>query len=70
MTILKITPEHSQERLEFKEISFIGSSTDSVNALLNGQYIREIDIQSNCRFKVGEGRETKSYKKEWTRTPQ
>ena len=69
MTILKITPEHTKKRLEFKEISFVGISTDSMNALLNGQYIREMDIQSNCSFRVGEESETKSHKKEWTHNP-
>jgi hypothetical protein len=69
VTVLKITPEHTKKTFEFKEISFVGITTDSINVLLNGQYIREMDIQSNCSFKVGEGSETKSYKKEWSHTP-
>jgi inner membrane protein len=69
VTVLKIIPEHTKRQLIFKDIAFVGITTDSLNALLNGQFIREIEILSNCNFRVGEGAETKSYKAEWVKTP-
>ena len=69
VTVLKITPEHTQKTFEFKELSFVGVSADSLNALLSGQFIREMEILSNCSFRAGEGNETKTVKKEWIRDP-
>lgn len=52
-TIIKsVVPEHSHRRYWFSEKRFIGISADSLNALLRGQIICDLQIDANEQFQV------------------
>lgn len=52
-TIIKsVVPEHSHKRFWFQTQNFIGIGADSLNNLLKGKIICELDMSANTDFKI------------------
>lgn len=67
MTIDKVIPTHSNHQFTFTQIPIIALTIDSLNTLLQGQWIRHINLTSEQAFRVitsGIPTEQKRYKAE------
>lgn len=50
--IKSVVPEHSHKRFWFQTQNFIGISADSLNNLLRGKIVCELDVNSNTSFQL------------------